>query len=777
MVSGKSRLVVGWGFGLLLTLVVLLAVVGLMRLASVMQVAEGLFTDQGSKVELITRMQMATRQRFVGLYRMSLETDPFRRDQAYQAFLESGAQFLTAQNNLRSLKLSPAEQRILARIRPMLVENSAEQGRVAELLLQNRMHEAEGILRHRVIPDQDRVLDLLNQLIGLQQTNTKNTLQEASERNSQVFAVMSGMAMIVVLFGLGISLFVYRRTSMIETSLFEEKERAQVTLHSISDAVITADNDYRINFMNPIAEAITGWKAENAMGRDLRMVFNPLHEMTHQPITSWFEGDLPDAQMVGLNQHALLVTPAGKECIVETGIAPLRNFQGDKTGLVLAFRDVTYARQLARDLAWAASHDPLTGLFNRREFELRLAESLRDARNNQHRHAMLYMDLDQFKVVNDTSGHMAGDELLKNLGSKLLSLTRPNDLFARLGGDEFGLLLRNVSLEQASEIAESLREAVRSFRFVWQERMFEVGVSIGVVPITRETPTPANVMMAADAACYLAKDNGRNRIHVSEENDQDVSFRREEMRWTQRIAHALEHNSFRLYYQKIVPVGLAHQEMHCEILLRMMGENGEIISPMSFIPACERYSLMPTVDRWVIRHALAWISSHSPDGEIATYFINLSGQSFNDDTFMAFVVQSIRASEVDPKRVGFEITETAAIANLEKALEFMRVLLEMGCRFSLDDFGAGMSSFAYLKRLKVDKIKIDGMFVRNMVADVTDRAMVEAINRIGHVMGIQTVAEFVENPESLAILAELGVDFAQGYSIHQPEPLERIYDV
>ncbi len=768
---------VGWGFGLLLTLVVLLAVVGLMRLASVMHVAEHLFTEQGSKVEYITRMQMATRQRFVGLYRMSLETDPFRRDQAYQAFLESGSQFLTAQNSLRSLDLSPAERSVLDRIHPMLIKNSEEQSLVAELLLQNRVADAESILRNKVIPDQDRVLDLLNQLITMQQSYTKNTLQATSERNSQVFGVMSGMAFVVVMFGLAISLFVYRRTSMIETRLFEEKERAQVTLHSISDAVITADNDFRINYMNPVAEAITGWKAQNAIGRNLRMVFNPLHEITHEPISSWFDGGLPDAQMVGLNQHALIVTPAGKECIVETGVAPLRNFQGDKTGLVLAFRDVTYARQLARDLAWAASHDPLTGLFNRREFELRLAESLRDARNNQNRHAMLYMDLDQFKVVNDTSGHMAGDELLKHLGSKLLSHTRLGDVFARLGGDEFGLLLKDVTLAQASEIAEHLREAVREFRFAWQERLFDVGVSIGVVPITQQTPSPANVMIAADAACYLAKDNGRNRIHVSEENDQDISFRREEMRWTQRIAHALEHNRFRLFYQKIVPVGNAHNETHCEILLRMMGDNGEIISPMSFIPACERYSLMPTVDRWVIRHALEWIGAHSQDDQIATYFINLSGQSFNDDTFMAFVVQSIRASSIDPKRLGFEITETAAIANLERALEFMRVLLEMGCRFSLDDFGAGMSSFAYLKRFKVDKIKIDGMFVRNMVADATDRAMVEAINRIGHVMGIQTVAEFVESKESLAMLAELGVDFAQGYSIHEPEPLERIYHV
>lgn len=773
VVSGKSRLIVGWGFGLVLLLVLLLVLAGLSRLASVMHVAEALSREQAVKTELLTKMQLEARQRFVSLYRMSIETDAFQRDAEFMDFRQHGNSFVDAQESFRNLSLAGEEVRLLDTLRPLLAANGARQNQVAEWLLDGKTEAANQLLRSQVIPTQDRILQGLNQLLEIQRIRASATLQQMAAQNQKIFGLMALMATFVILAGAAIAWYVYRRTGEIESHLFAEKERAEVTLHSISDAVITVDNELRINYLNPVAEAITGWLSGNAVGRYLQEVFNPLHELRREPVSLWHGSDLPDAQTVGLHRHALLITPAGHECVVETEVAPLRDNSGRKTGLVLAFRDVTYARQLAHDLAWAASHDALTGLYNRREFELRLSEWLRATRSGQLAHAMLYLDLDQFKLVNDTSGHMAGDELLKSLTAQLVPCVREGDMLARLGGDEFGVLLHNVTLEDAAGIAENLREVVRSFRFVWQGQLFEVGVSIGVVPINQQSHSPASVMMAADAACYLAKEHGRNRIHVSQENDRDISFRREEMQWTQRITQALEENLFCLYYQKIVPVSGHGGEMHCEILLRMRGDNGEMISPMSFIPACERYSLMATVDRWVIRNALEWIKSEQHSNLIQTYFINLSGQSFNDDTFTAFVVQSIRASGVEPGRVGFEITETAAIANLDRALEFMRILLDMGCRFSLDDFGAGMSSFAYLKRFRVNKIKIDGMFVRNMVADEIDRAMVEAINRIGHVMGIQTVAEFVEDPAALRLLEDLGVDFAQGYSIHRPEPINR----
>lgn len=427
-------------------------------------------------------------------------------------------------------------------------------------------------------------------------------------------------------------------------------------------------------------------------------------------------------------------------------------------------------------LSYQATHDALTGLVNRREFERRLEKALFSAREEGRVHALCYLDLDQFKIVNDTCGHVAGDELLRQLTVLLQSKVRDADLLARLGGDEFGVLLENCPLEQAQVVADLLRQTVKDFHFVWQGKPFVIGVSIGLVPLNQDCESLASVLSRADTACYTAKDLGRNRVHVYRAEDSELALRQGEMNWVARITHAIEENRFRLYYQAIMPLSHSDREgEHFEILLRMLDDAGELIPPMAFIPAAERYNLMPAIDRWVVSTAfgLYWkIFPRTALNRRHTCTVNLSGPSLCDDYFLEFIKRQFSLYQVPYDHICFEITETAAITNLSSAMEFIGALRNLGCRFSLDDFGSGLSSFTYLKNMPVDYLKIDGSFVRDMVDDPMDAAMVESINQIGHVMGLKTIAEGVESDEILAKLRVIGVDFVQGYTIERPKQLE-----
>ncbi|MCU7916002.1 MAG: EAL domain-containing protein [Candidatus Thiodiazotropha sp. (ex Gloverina cf. vestifex)] len=432
------------------------------------------------------------------------------------------------------------------------------------------------------------------------------------------------------------------------------------------------------------------------------------------------------------------------------------------------------ARRHAEDqLQHMAFHDSLTNLKNRRELEQALTDAFGNARRNNEIHSFMYLDLDQFKVVNDTCGHMAGDELLRQISALLRHQVRETDLLARLGGDEFGVILHNCSLVQAELLANKLRESVESHKFVWETRPFNTGVSIGLVDITPDSKSSDEVLSNADMACFAAKSRGRNRVHVYTAEDDELALRRDEMQWISRINSALDEGRFLLYQQPIVSLRDDNAPRHAEILLRMQGAGGEIIAPGAFIPAAERYDLMQRLDRWVVNSIFTYLGERTDlcrDGRL--HFINLSGTSLSDPDFFSYIQDRMLHLKVPPESICFEVTETAAINNLNTTVSFIQEIREMGCSFALDDFGTGLSSFSYLKSLPVDFLKVDGSFVKQVEEDEMSRAIVDAINNIGHVAGLKTIAEFVEHDETYKVLQAMGVDFAQGYGISRPAPLE-----
>ncbi len=411
---------------------------------------------------------------------------------------------------------------------------------------------------------------------------------------------------------------------------------------------------------------------------------------------------------------------------------------------------------------------------NRWEFERRLARGIDTASRDGLEHAVCYLDLDQFKVVNDTCGHGAGDELLRQMARTLQSGVRQRDTLARLGGDEFGILLERCPLGRAREIAEDLLRRVEAFRFEHSGHAFKVGVSIGLVPISGDTGGVADVMRHADAACYAAKEGGRNRLHVFHPEDEGVARHHGETRWVAHIRRALEENRFRLFAQRIHPLQgrVGNGGLHCEVLVRLAQDDGGLVPPGAFLPAAERYGLSVDIDQWVVEQTFAWLAEHPGHlGRLAMCAINLSGHSVGNERLTERVLELLDTGVVPAERICFEITETAAVANLAGATRMMERLRARGCRFALDDFGSGLSSFAYLKTLPVDYLKIDGLFVKDIKSDPLDLAMVRSINEIGHVLGKQTIAEFVEDDEIAGALREIGVDFAQGYGIDVPRPI------
>ncbi|MCH9639944.1 MAG: EAL domain-containing protein [Betaproteobacteria bacterium] len=553
-----------------------------------------------------------------------------------------------------------------------------------------------------------------------------------------------------------------------------EKELFRVTLASIGDAVITTDCLGNITYLNSVAELFTGWHNSEAKGLPLQRVFSVMDVATGDPIEDPFKGCLNMTEIDTESQECLLTSKEEQNYVIDYSVAPIFDGRQGMIGAVLTFRDVTERRKLTQKLAYQAAHDALTGLLNRDEFESRLRKILASARKETP-HALLYLDLDQFKVVNDTCGHDAGDELLRQVTALLTSKLRTRDTLARLGGDEFGIILEHCPKKEALRVAHSIREMVQDFRFQWHDKTFTIGVSIGLFPINRSNETLSNALSAADRACYVAKDSGRNRVHTYQSDDRILLKRSGEMQWLPRIQLAMAEKRLCLYFQPIVSVSNQKKlEEHGEILLRLRDEQGKLILPGSFLPSAERYDQMLMIDRWVMEQSLKILKYHPHARTKVIYAINLSAQSLGDENFLNFAVDKIKAYKIYPPSLCFEITENVALADLKHVVRFIATLKELGCRFSMDDFGNGLSSFGYLKDIPLDYLKIDGRLVKDMLTDPVDHAMVEAIHDIGHVIGLMTTAEWVENAKTLELLKEMGVDYAQGFWLAKPYLINKI---
>jgi diguanylate cyclase (GGDEF)-like protein/PAS domain S-box-containing protein len=559
-----------------------------------------------------------------------------------------------------------------------------------------------------------------------------------------------------------------------ELNAATEKERALVTLAAITDGVITADRRGAITSVNPAAARMTGVSDEQARGRTFAEVLRFEEEGGAASIIAALARCLRERRVVDDLPHLTMVDRDGLHYSVESAVAPVSLADGTLLGAVLIFHDVTESKRLMRRLGFEASHDALTGLVNRREFELRLTRALERARHpGGSTAALLYMDLDQFKIVNDTCGHPAGDDLLKLLANTYAEHVRERDTLARIGGDEFALIVEHCDVDEALAVAQKILDATRNFRYACKGRVFQLGVSIGLTPIDRNSAGVDEVMRRADHACYIAKERGRNRVYTHYHGDVDFAQRRSDMHWVTRLTHAFQNEQLQLYYQPIMALDDGADDMsHYEILLRLRNGRAGPVAPGRFLPAAERYDVILKIDRWVLERTLQWLgSSKEHTDRLDMCSINLSRRSLGDPSFHKFAADLIDASSVPAEKLCFEITEHGAIADMQKTIAFIQALSARGCRFSLDDFGTGMTSFSYLKQLPVDFIKIDGSFIQMMSSSDVDFEMVRFTNDISHMMGRKTIAEYVSSPAILATLKKIGVDFAQGYCIGKPRPL------
>ena len=560
-----------------------------------------------------------------------------------------------------------------------------------------------------------------------------------------------------------------------EAALFEAKERAQVTLDSIGDAVITTDAHGIVNYLNPVAETLTGWTAAEALDRPLSDVYRTVNERSRMPSPDPIARCLQDANAADLPDHAVLLGRGGREYPIDETATPIRGRDGQVLGAVLVFHDVTEPRRVARQFEHDAKHDALTGLINRRELERRLERALGSARQDGAQHALCYLDLDRFKIVNDTAGHMAGDALLRQINTVVSGMFREHDTLARIGGDEFGLLLDNCPLEHARVIAESLAANIREYLFQWEGRTYQIGVSVGVVPITAKTQDAAQALTRADAACYHAKQAGRDRVHVDEQEHREPARCGGAILGVAGLRDALAQGRFRLHYQPIVPLNVPDpRPIRYEVLLRLANNSSPddasaLVLPGAFIPAAQRFGLMGAIDRWVIQTALREyaVGIGRTGAQIA---INLSGNAIGDETLPGFIEAQFAEHAFPAEQVCFELTENAAIHNLRDAVALTTTLKRHGSQLALDDFGSGRSSFHDLKTLPIDYLKIDGSFVNDMIDNTDNSALVAAINQMSHTLQIQTIAEFTHSQAIVERLRELGVDYAQGYFFGQPMP-------
>ena len=776
--SLPSRYALLTGFAVLLASLVVVSVLGFTRNEQANRRMQQVVYEQELKTSLVSRMFSVTRERSQLILQLLAEAKPAARARAQEQFAALGRELIDVERKLAAMPLAPPERTALTRVIESAERTRDVSNQAVERVSKGDVAGARALVDAQEDGAQDALQQALYDMLEKSGAATMSVVEDArvATRNALILVALVGT---IVLLGAALLTVLFtRQVRRTEQALQHEKELAQVTLHSIGDGVITADAEGRVEYLNPVAEQYTGWTTSQAKGRPLGEIYRVIDERTGKGLDPLAQQipPLPGEEAAAVSVR--LVDRNGRECPIRYSHAPIRNHDGRALGLIVVFHDISHIRAMAQQLLWQASHDALTGLVNRREFERRLTELIDTARGQGRDHALLFMDLDNFKAVNDTCGHTAGDELLRQLTSLMLSRMRGSDTLARLGGDEFGALLESCPFDQALRIANAMRETVREFRFVWEGKTFNVGVSIGLVPINAESGNLNRVLSLADACCYEAKNKGRDRVQVYRPDAADAGSKENDLQVVSQISQAFELGRFRLYRQPIVPLADPGKPANYEVLARMVDKNGNVVPPSGFLLAAERYNLLTSIERWVISSSIEYLHAQWSSGAIAHdpskrgyHAVNLSGASINDKSVPEFLRNLLRRYPLPPGLLCFEITETTAISNLGAAAELVREFKAMGCRFALDDFGTGMSSFAYLKHLPVDVLKIAGVFIRDMGTDPIDYEIVDAINRIGHILGMQTVAEEVDNAETLAKVKAIKIDFAQGYFIAEPEAI------
>ncbi|MEJ2142111.1 MAG: EAL domain-containing protein [Gammaproteobacteria bacterium] len=776
----KTQLLLLIGFTASITLFILLTIIGLNQLKETQKNTHEIINVHNVKVKLVEEMINAARERSLIMFTMLYLKDPFEREEAYLQFQGYAIDFINARTQLLKMNLTAEESELLLRQGELSGKSIPIQRSVVDLIRENKIDKAYHLLLDESVTAQNRVLNVLQKLNFAQSEANERialTIEKQYENNSEIFIIL---AFLTLLLTLAIAIFVSLIVSRGEKKLFIEKELAQVTLYSIGDGVITTDKRGRIRIINPVAEELTGFDSDEAIGRDIAEIFSIRNQKTDTYIDNPIEIALQKNVIYTSPFNIELIRKNGDTLAIEHTVSPIRDLHDNILGANIVFRDVTEMRKLADTLAYQATHDPLTGLINRREFERRLKQAIYHAHNDGQQYALCFLDLDQFKIVNDTAGHAAGDEFLKQIAHQLSINLRRSDVLARLGGDEFAILLDDCDLKTADLIANKICATIKDTRFNWENNSFATGTSIGLVPINEYTSSVTETLSAADTACYEAKENGRNQVQVYWLDDKKLEMKRQEMRWIQKLEEALDKDRFTLYAQEYISLDDEYKKegnLLFEILIRLREADDEIILPMAFLPAAERYHLMPQIDRWMIDKTFEFTQSIKHEsGRKYNFSINLSGQTISEPDLHEYIIAKASQYNINKTTICFEITETAAIANMSKAVKLIKTLKSEGFLFSLDDFGSGLSSFAYLKNMPVDNLKIDGLFIKDIVDDPTDLAFVEAIHRIGQKMNIKTTAEFVENRETLEKLKEIGIDFAQGYYIAKPVALESLVD-
>lgn len=769
--SKSSLLLIVSFSAILLVTFAALAFISLQNKVTQSQINE-IVTSNNKKSRLLVEMQQSARERSLALYSMVNIKDPFEYDEVFMKYQGYAGVFIKARKTLLAMPLSQVEQDIIKKQGELSQSAVPLQNIIIKLLEQENVKDAVNVLINKSIPAQNAVLSEISKIIDYQRNNNKLIVNQLQDRLDYNLILIVLISIIILILTILTSKYVITRITKTEKQLFFEKELAQTTLHSIGDGVITVDKNYLIQTINPVAEMLADVKGENIIGENILNIYEgenakQLSEINENLASNGIQRSLFDFT---------LTKNDGTKYEVEHTIAPIIDQNKNVLGAVIILRDVTDVRIMEKRLSFQASHDSLTALINRREFEARLQQTIRKAQTEQISHSLCFLDLDKFKIINDTSGHAAGDEFLKQISRTIQSLLRQTDVLARLGGDEFAIILDGCSIHQAKTICNQIIKTIKHTRFSWGKNSFETGASVGIVPITKLTVSASEVMSSVDAACYEAKDKGRNRIQVFEPDDADFVKHQAETSWMQKIKDAITDNSFELYFQELENINPSYETPKTIELLIRLNDNGEVICPDSFIPTAERYHLMPMIDEWVISSTFEFIKEykekHDSDIRVA---INLSGQSLSEDSVLNLITNKLRKNkDLKKELICFEITETAAIANMSKAIEFIAYVKQMGCKFSLDDFGSGLSSFSYLKNMPVDNIKIDGIFIREIHTDPVNKVFVESIHNISKIMGIKTTAEYVENEEVLNCIKEIGIDYAQGYHISTPASVKTL---